>query len=115
MNEGVAGREGGGSGGMKHHGDECEWVQRREAGFVGLEFKSVFCGTALPQDTLQDTVIQAQQNVSAEDACGLHQTYKDLNNKANLGLFLTRREKMLILLGQNQCFSFNGSPNKCPY
>lgn len=55
MNEGVAGREGGGSGGIKHHGDKCEWVQRREAGFVGLEFKPLFCGTSLPQDTLQDT------------------------------------------------------------
>lgn len=28
----MAGREGGGSGGIMHHGDECEWVQRREEG-----------------------------------------------------------------------------------
>lgn len=28
----MAGREGGGSGGIIHHGDESEWVQRREAG-----------------------------------------------------------------------------------
>lgn len=28
----MAGREGGGSGGIMHHGDKCEWVQRREAG-----------------------------------------------------------------------------------
>lgn len=28
----MAGREGGGSGGIMHYGDKCEWVQRREAG-----------------------------------------------------------------------------------
>lgn len=28
----MAGREGGGRGGIKHHGDQCEWVQRREEG-----------------------------------------------------------------------------------
>lgn len=28
----MAGREGGGSGGIMHRRDECEWVQRREEG-----------------------------------------------------------------------------------
>lgn len=55
-----------------HHRDECEWVQRREegekiedwkmkiscenshTGFMGSEFKSLFYGSSLTQDTVQD-------------------------------------------------------------
>lgn len=66
----MAGREGGGSGGITHRRDECEWVQRREeredrkmkiscksshTGFVGSGFRSLFCGASLTQDTAQDT------------------------------------------------------------
>lgn len=86
----MAGREGGGSGGIMHHG-ECEWVQRSKNGerrqycniemscmnshLVASEVECLFYGTSLTQDTVQDITVSdtAQQNMSAEDTRGLCQ------------------------------------------
>lgn len=129
--------EGGGNEGIAHRRDKCEWVQWREAaenrrwkdenilyefthtGPEGLGFKSLFydCLSHRIQSRIWQS--QAQQNVSAEDTCGLakcaHKQQPSAQIKPKLAfLFNTHITKNAVLFGWTACFHFQENTNECP-